>query len=54
MYLARILKYAVVCGLLAATAGAYTYFGKNKVQYYDYDWQILEGDSRAPKMRGTG
>jgi len=44
MLLARMFKYAVVCWLLAATAGAYTYFGKNKVQYYDYDWQILEGD----------
>lgn len=31
-------------GLLAASASAYTYFGKNKVRYYDYDWQILEGD----------
>jgi hypothetical protein len=29
---------------LAAAAGAYTSFGKNKVQYYDHDWMVVHGD----------
>lgn len=35
---------ATALSLITATAGAYTYFGKNKVQYYGHDWQIIKGD----------
>jgi hypothetical protein len=30
--------------LLASAAGGYTYFGKNKVQYYERDWQIIKSE----------
>ncbi len=40
----RILLAATAVLLLASAAEAYTYFGKNKVQYYKYDWQIIEGE----------
>jgi hypothetical protein len=29
---------------IASAAGAYTYFGKNKVQYYEHDWRVIKGD----------
>ena len=40
----KLLLTGTIVSLLAATAGAYTYFGKNKVQYYEHDWQIIQGD----------
>lgn len=40
----KLFQTTTVLLLLAATAGAYTYFGKNKVQYYKHDWQIIKGD----------
>jgi len=34
----------LVLTLVAGQATAISYFGKNKVHYYRYDWQIIEGD----------
>ncbi len=35
---------AAALALAASTAAGYTYFGKNKVQYYGHDWRIIKGD----------
>ncbi len=37
---------AAFCALClgATAAGAYTYFGKNKVQYYKRDWYVIAGE----------
>ncbi|UCH78590.1 MAG: PD40 domain-containing protein [Candidatus Coatesbacteria bacterium] len=40
----KALRYILALTSLASAAAAYTYFGKNKVQYYRHDWQILRGD----------
>jgi hypothetical protein len=40
----RTLAIAASVTLLASAAGAYTSFGKNKVQYYKHDWQIIKSD----------
>jgi hypothetical protein len=40
----RILAIAASTALLTSAAGAYTYFGKNKVQYYKHDWQVIKSE----------
>lgn len=40
----KLLLTATAFALVASAAEAYTYFGKNKIQYYKHDWQIIEGD----------
>ena len=40
----RTLTITATLTLLASAAGAYSYFGKNKVQYYKHDWQIIKSE----------
>ena len=40
----RTLTITATITLLASAAGAYSYFGKNKVQYYKHDWQIIKSE----------